>query len=133
MGQLMEKKPLTTLPVPSTSFVSDPTFTNPGGVAELSYEFQREGVLVRSGLRFERVRAFRFRAEGHATIWHLQGAYDTLVEVVSSDWAKELLDAEPRETSGRWTIRHFLIYVDSAGAYEVAAESWSMLPEVLGD
>ncbi|MEZ0579280.1 hypothetical protein [Nocardioides sp. MH1] len=125
----MEKKPLITLPVASTALEDDPEFVHPGGSAELRIEFERDGVRVRSGLRFSRVRAFRFRAEGHCTSWHVQGAYDTVVEVEPSSWLAELLDAEASETWGRWKIRHFLIYLDGAGAYEVAAEDVSMLAE----
>ena len=102
---------------------------HPGGSAELRIEFDRNGLIVRSGLRFMRVRAFRFRAEGHCTRWHVEGTYDTLVEVEQSDWVGELLAAEPSETWGRWKIRHFLIYLDGAGAYEVAAEDVEWLPE----
>lgn len=124
-----EKRPLATLPVPSTSFTTDPTFLHPGGTVELRYEFERAGLAFGGGILFERVRAFRFRGESHCTTWHLESAYDTLVEVTESDWVSELLAAEPSETWGRWKIRHFLIYIDSAGAYEVAAASWSWLPE----
>jgi hypothetical protein len=125
----MEKLPRATLPVPSTELLSDPTFSDPGGQAELRYEFSRDGVTVRGGIRFEKVRAYKFRAEGHCTSWHVQGAYDTLVEVTPSDWAAELLSAEPTVTWGRWEIHHFLVFLDGAGAYEVAAARWSWLPE----
>src|SRR5262245_51808217 len=125
----VEKKPIMTLPVASTALAEDPEFVHPGGSAELRIEFDRDGVRVRSGLRFTRVRAFRFRAEGHCTSWHVQGAYDTLVEVQPSSWVTELLEAEPSETWGRWKIRHFLIYIDGAGAYEVAAEDVGWLTE----
>lgn len=46
-----------------------------------------------------------------------------------SEWIGELLAAEPSETWGHWKIRHFLIYLDGAGAYEVAAEDVEWLPE----
>ena len=62
---------------------------------------------------------------------HIEGAYDTVVEIEDSGWVSELLVAEPRETWGRWVIRHFMIFIDSAGCFEVAAESWSLLPEEL--
>lgn len=125
----VEKQPLITLPIASTALEADPVFIHPGGHAELRYEFEREGVLVRTGLRFERVRAFRFRSEGHCTAWHVQGAYDTLVEVQRSAWVAELLEAEPSETWGHWELHHFLLFLDSVGAFEVAAEAWSVLPE----
>jgi len=32
--------------------------------------------------------AYRFRTEGHCTAWHVEDAYDTLVEVERSDWVE---------------------------------------------
>lgn len=129
MTKLSEKVALATLPVPSTSFLSDATFEHPGGEALLRFEFERDGVAYRGGLRFEKVRAYRFRAEGHCTSWHVKDVYDTLAEVQDSDWVGELLAAEPAETWGRWEIRHFMIYVDSVGCFEIGAASWSWLEE----
>lgn len=129
MTGVTEKLPLATLPVPSTSFLSDATFDHPGGDALLRFEFTRDGVAFRGGLRFEKVRAYHFRAEGHCTAWHVADAYDTLVEVQDSAWVRELLAAEPAGAWGRWAIRHFMIYVDSFGCLEVAAGAWSWLDE----
>jgi hypothetical protein len=81
------------------------------------------------GLRFERVRAYRYRAEGHCTPWHIEDAYDTLVEVEPSTWLADLLAAEPSGISRGWKLRHFLIFIDGAGAYELAAEDVEWLVE----
>lgn len=126
---MSEKSPLASLPVPSTSFTTDAVFEHPGGEALLRFEFERGGVAVRGGLRFEKVRAYRFRSEGHCTAWHVEGVYDTLAEVAGSEWVRELLAAEPPETWGRWNIHHFMLYIDSAGCFEVASESWSWIAE----
>lgn len=119
------------IPTASTSITSDVVAVHEGGSLTLRFEFDRDGVLVRSGVVFAKVRAHRWRAESHCTAWHIEGAYDTVVEVEDSGWVTELLMAEPRETWGRWVIRHFMIFIDSAGCFEVAAESWSLLPEEL--
>jgi hypothetical protein len=124
-----EKRALAELPVPSTSLMTDPVFEHPGGDALLRFDFERDGVAVRGGLRFEKVRAYRFRAEGHCTAWHVEGVYDTLAEVSGSEWIAELLAAEPAETWGRWEIRHFMIYIDSAGCFEIGAAAWSWAQE----
>jgi hypothetical protein len=124
-----EKVPRAMLPAPSTSFLSDVVFEHPGGEALLRFEFERDGAAYRGGFRFEKVRAYRFRSEGHCTAWHVEGAYDTLAEVSGSQWVSELLAAEPAETWGRWEIHHFMIYIDSAGCFEIGAASWSWLPE----
>lgn len=52
--------------------------------------------------------------------------------MVPSDWVAGLVGAEPAETWGRWTIRHFLIFIDGAGAFEVAAQSFAVLLEEPG-
>lgn len=116
-------------PLPS-AFTEDVLFTHPGGEAELRCTYERKGSLFAGGLRFEGVRAYRFRAESHCTPWHVEAAYDTLVEVEQSDWVRGLLAAEPTGALAPWQIKHFLIYVDGSGAYEVAAGRCEWLPEV---
>lgn len=129
MNRINAKHEIGPLSPPPSAFIDDVVFTNPGGDAELRCTYERNGSMYAGGLRFHRVRAFRFRAEGHCTLWHVEGAYDTLVEVEQSEWVDELLAAEPSEAWGRWKVRHFLIYVDGAGAYEVAAADVEWLPE----
>jgi hypothetical protein len=114
---------------PPSAFTADVLFTHPGGAAELKCTYERNGSMFVGGLRFAGVRAYRFLAEGHCTAWHVDGAYDTLVEVIPSDWVAELMAAESSETWGGWEIRHFLIFVDGSGAYEVAAQTCEWLPE----
>lgn len=124
------KRVIGPLSPPPSAYTEDAVFWHPGGDAELRCTYERDGAMYAGGILFQRVRAYRFRAEGHCTAWHIEGAYDTLVEVEQSGWIAELLAAEPSETWGRWAIRHFLIYVDGAGAYEVAAEDCEWLPEL---
>ena len=124
-----EKHAVGPLSPPPSAFTEEVVFTHLGGGAELRCTYEREGSMYAGGLQFERVRASRYRAEGHCTPWHIEDAYDTLVEVTDSAWVRELLDAEPRGAQGAWTIRHFLIFIDGSGAYEVAAESCAWLPE----
>jgi len=85
--------------------------------------------MYEGGLRFHQVRSYQFRAESHCTPWHIEGAYDTLVEIEQSTWVEELITAEPTGARRHWAIRHFLIYIDGAGAYEVAARDVEWLPE----
>jgi len=113
-----------------SAYTEDALFTHPGGSAELRGTYEREGHMFVGGLRFDRVRAYRFRAESHCTAWHIEDAYDTLVEVESSEWVAELLASTPRDQVSLWKIRHFMIFVDDSGAYEVAAESCEWLPEL---
>ena len=129
MNAVGTKRVVGSLSPPPSAFTEDAVFIHPGGDAELRCTYERNGSMYVGGIRFHRVRSYRFRAEGHCTAWHVEDAYDTLVEVERSAWVGELLAAEPSETGGHWKIRHFLIYIDGAGAYEVAAEDVEWLPE----
>jgi hypothetical protein len=127
------KVPICQISTPSTAITSDVVSLFDGGSSKLSFQFDRDGLLLSSGLVFGKVRAHRWRAEGHCTAWHIEDAYDTIVEVENSPWVAELLMAEPAETRGRWVIRHFLLFLDSAGCFEVAAQSVELLPEASVD
>jgi hypothetical protein len=125
------KVPMAFLPVASTDFTSDATFEHPGGSAAIRCCYQREAVTVKGGVRFARVRSYRFRTEAYCTAWHVQDAYDTISEVVSSDWLNELRVDEQESARGRWELHHFILYIDSVGCFELAAESWSWLEDVV--
>ena len=118
-------------PMPS-AYTEEAVFSHPGGNAELRCVLEHNGAMYSSGLRFQRVRAYKYTAESHCKTWQIEHAYDTLVEIEESDWVTDLVMAEPiPERRWPWKIRHFLIYVDDAGAYEVAAEGFEWLPEEL--
>jgi hypothetical protein len=59
----------------------------------------------------------------------VKDVYDTVGEVMDSDWVGELAAAEPTERWGSWETHHFMIYIDSEGCFEVVAQSWSLVPE----
>lgn len=117
-------------PSPS-AYTEHALFTSPVGEAELTCRYERHGSIHTSGLKFYGVHAFRYQAEVHCGLWHVDHAYDTLVEVEDSDWIDELIAADSTGFSRRTGIRHFLIYIDDAGAYEVAALSYEFLPETV--
>jgi hypothetical protein len=89
-------------------------------------------VIYGSGLDFHGVRAYRWRAESHCTLWHIDGVYDTVAEVKRSKWVAALTAAEPKESRGRFEMHHYMIYLDSSGSYEIIAASWSLLSDTLG-
>jgi len=94
-----------------------------GGDLLLSMDFDHECVAQSARLRFVKTRAHRHRAEIHCTVWHVADAYDTVCEVQESDWVQELLSDSVPEWRDYWVMRHFIIYVDSYGCLEFAAES----------
>jgi hypothetical protein len=117
------KVAIATLPTPSTALTSDVELVRTVGSAEIRYEFDRDGALFRGVISFHKVRAGRWRAEGHCTAWHIKDCYDTVAEVEESDWVEELRHAAQTTGHRSWVMRHFMIYLDSAGCFEFVAES----------
>lgn len=104
----------------------------PGGELTLRFDYDDNGAIFRSGLRFGKVRALRHRAELYSTAEQIEAACDTLVEVDRSPWVAELREAAPADLRDSWEMRHFMIYFDSSGCYEVVAATWEALPSEQG-
>jgi len=130
----LDKKNLYQVPVASTDFVAD-AYYEQGHPTAIRYYYRRDGANYRSGIQFTRVRSTRTRAESSCTAWHVEGAYDTLVEVVNSTWVQEL-QLETSETQAsmgeHWKMHHYMLYLDSVGCFEIIAETWEALPEENG-
>jgi hypothetical protein len=127
MGQL--KRPLAEITTPSTAITGSTVLTLAGGGLTLRWEFDRDGFIYRAGLRFGGVRAHRHRAESYCTAWHIEGVYDTVAQIDGSEWVAELTDAQPVDRRGRFPMNHYMIYLDSAGCYEVVGADWALLPD----
>ncbi len=123
------KKPLHTVAVPSTSFTVEAYLDGQGVSPAIRFGYEQDGKEHRGGIKFNRVLAMRKRAERCCTPWHIEGAYDTLVEVENSDWVAELRGDTNEQWRNKWETHHYLIYLDSAGCFEVVAESWAALPD----
>src|SRR5579863_7728534 len=135
----MDKKvPLYTLPEPSTALYSSGTKLEVvGGKLTLAFDYYRlreEQIIgvFQSGLRFLRVRAYCHRALSHCTLWHVQDAYDTLVEVQGSSWLTELQAnfLEHYSHLPLMEIHHYMIFFAEDGCYEIAAQAWEIVPEI---
>jgi hypothetical protein len=95
----------------------------------------KDDVEVKSGIVFNNVKAKRTRAQVACTPWHIEDAYDKLVEILDSEWIKEILleTKSRRERSGEeWELHHYLLYLDGSGCIEVVAGSWKVLKEEQG-
>lgn len=125
----MVKTPLGVLTTPSTAITREATVTLADGDAVIRFDFDRDGQIFTGGVRFGGVRAFRSRAEGHCAAWHIDGAYDTVAQVEDSDWVAELMAAEPSQTWGQFPMRHYMLFVDGSGCFEVVAASWELLSD----
>ena len=122
------KKAVYQVPVPSTDFTTEAAFC--GNV--IRYGYRQQETVCKGGIRFGKVLATRTRAERCCTPWHIEGAYDTLLEVEGSPWVQEMRSDTNEQWRGKWETHHYMIYLDSAGCFEVIAESWEALPEEPG-
>lgn len=120
----MKKAPLFSIPFPSTGVTQGPTLLDDERGVLLSLTCAGDdGRPHASTIRFARPRALRKRAETYCKAWHLQDTYDTVCEVMDSEWVEELrCDAVP-EWRDRWVMRHFVVFLDGFGCLEVVAES----------
>lgn len=94
---------------------------------EYTYHSKEDGCDVVGSIIFSGVAAFRFRDEMHSAGF-LQGSYDSLVEIVGSDWRQELSIIEP---GGIWgsveNKKHFAVFFSSNGYLEVIADDFEEL------
>jgi hypothetical protein len=121
------KQKLFSLPVASTSFLSDPECIHAGRDFEMRFDYKSGREQMRGVVAFRKVRGYRQRAEIYCTEWHIKEAYDTVVEIQDSDWSKEFLEIAPDHHKNSWVMRHFMLYVDSFGCLEVLCESVELI------
>lgn len=123
----MDQKKLYKVPVPSTAFTMDAVLCD----GTIRYGYLKQGKRYKGGIEFRRLAATRTRAERCCTVWHIEQAYDTLVEVERSPWANEIRADTSEQWRDKFEIHHFMIYLDSVGCFEFIAESWEAIPEEL--
>jgi hypothetical protein len=123
------KKKLYTIAVPSTDFITEAYWDGKEASPAIRFGYEKDGIERWSGIEFRRVLAMRKRAERCCTAWHIEGAYDTLVEVEGSSWVQEVRADMNAQWRDKWETHHYMIYLDSVGCFEVIAGSWAALPE----
>jgi hypothetical protein len=126
---MTSKKRLFEIPVPSTSLTSEAYFDGQGVMPAIRFGYAKDGIEYRAGIGFTRVLAARKRAERCCTAWHIEGAYDTLVEIEDSSWVREIRADTQEMWRDKWATHHYMIYLDSAGCFEVIAESWTIIED----
>ena len=126
---MSSKKSLHTVPVASTSFITEAYWDGKGMSPAIRFGYEKDGVEYQSGIEFRRVLAMRKRAERCCKAWHIEGAYDTLTEIESSPWVEEMRADTTGQWRDKWETHHYMIYLDSVGCFEVIAESWAALQE----
>lgn len=127
--KMTSKTPLYKTPVPSTNFTTKAYFDGQGVSPAIRFAYRVNGHEHLGGIEFSKVPAIRKRAERCCTKWHIEGAYDTLVEVENSPWVQEIRADTQAMWRDKWAMHHYMIYLDSAGCFEVIAESWAALSD----
>ena len=95
---------------------------------EYEYRSDEDGRDLIGAICFSEVTGYRFRDEMHSKGF-VEGSYDALVEIINSEWCRELLDAEPNGTWGSVeNKKHFAVLFSSNGYLEVVADSFEELP-----
>lgn len=120
------------LPVASTESVTDPKLHQFGKTVTLYFDYFLDGVPKRSGIRFDEAVATRTRNERFSSSWNVK-AFDTLTEIHESDWKSQIKqEVHERHHEELTQFRHFAIYLDSAGSFEVLSSDFEILPEESG-
>lgn len=119
---MTSKNSLYTVPVASTSFTTHAYFD--GQAEAIRFGYWKDGTKYEGGIKFDKVLTVRIRSERCCTAWHIEGAYDVLVEVEGSSWVEELRGDTAAQWRNKWAMHHYMIYLDSAGCFEVIADSW---------
>jgi hypothetical protein len=123
------QKAIYTVPVCSTGFTKEAFLDCSGISPTLRYAYETGAGECSSGIVFKQVSAFRKRSERLSRVWHMDKAYDTLVEIEKSSWVAELANDVPEPYRADWKPHHYMIYLDSVGCFEFLAQSWEVLAE----
>lgn len=120
----MQKKVLFDLPFVSTDLPGSPRIKDGDGFLAIEFDRSEGGV---SRLEFASPRSLRWDAELYCQSWQIDGLYDSVCEVVDSDWVSDLLKRSPPEWREHWVLRHFAVFLDGYGCIEVIAENVAMV------
>ena len=119
------------LPAPSTDAITDATSYLFGKNMLIKFDYYMDANPRRTSLWFKGVVSTKFRCERCCTSWHIK-AFDVLTEILDSQWiVDQRADLAPRYRD-EFTVRHFKIYFDSVGCFEVLAEDFELMPEEAG-
>ena len=89
----------------------------------ISYTFPtKENDFTNGEIRFKNVCAYRWTTHMSCSVEMIE-AYDKIVEIDSSEWAKELRELQI-EKGYPVQVHHYRVFFDSEGCYEIVAESF---------
>lgn len=125
------KKLLYKVPVPSTSFLKEAYWDGSRFPSAIRFIYEVDGSDRQVGIEFFRPMVVRKVAESFCTVEHIEGCYDTLVEVEPSSWKEEMFTPDAQSKSRLSELHHYMIYLDSVGCFEILAERFNVSEEAL--
>lgn len=115
-------------PVPSTNIWKGVHLFYPGADVYLLFDYVVDvagnSEIKNSGIVFEGVMSHKHTSEKFLT--SLMNSYDTLVEIVDSDWVKQFYKINFK-IAAYWNLKHYAIFLDSNGLYEFLARGYEVL------
>jgi len=126
----MKIKKIFQLPIPQSG-CGNVRFCFSGLDGLLEFEFRKNGSDYIGGIQFNRIAAFRFRDEMRSD-GYADESYESVIEVLDSDWKKELKKIEPPSVSSISERHHFAALLSSNGYFEVIAKECSLVEEKMG-
>lgn len=118
----------------STSIVKLYFITGVDSKLKILYDYDKDTEIYKSGIFFESVKYYSKKSESLTKTYELEDCYDTLIEVGSSSLKDSLRRLDNHSFAEQtWSkIKHFRIYFDSYGLYEIMATDWGAFPETKG-
>jgi hypothetical protein len=127
-GNFMEIKNLWELPFPST-YLHNVHFIDKTADPLIVFDYCNQShsdKICNGGILLDGAQAYRFTSDKFSQ--QLNCAHNTLMEYNNSKWLNELTKINPEiALSDFWYIRHFAIFFDNYGLYEIIARDYKIL------
>jgi hypothetical protein len=117
----MTSTKITNLPIPQSG-CGNTRLSCDGLNLSIEFEYRSQGTDIIGTICFEAVVAYRFSNEMHSEGF-ISEAYESVAEVLNSDWKMKLAAIAPAGVTDALSARHFAMFLSSNGYFEVLAES----------
>lgn len=87
------------------------------------------GVTYSQRVGFVNAKATRWTSEPFSQEWQIEDCYCVMVEILDSEWIHELTEKGDQYFAKLYHLRHFLVYIEDCGAFEIAADDIVWGPE----
>lgn len=118
------------LPFSTAECESGPIVEHRPGRLTLRYDAEGDAGVEWTVLSFVMVLAVRFTPDPACAPWMIE-AYSRVCELTTTTWLDELRAAADQSSKLSPSARHFLIYFDHIGCWEVLAETFQIEPDAL--